>query len=212
MRAVERDPDKRYSSGRAMAEDLEEVLRETGFKARMMPKMLHDLFGTGLQSSQVVLSQLTPELLAAPSDGSNSEDVSLPSTGMTGRLLVNSWRLWGAIAATAAVAILATYSIVRSGKAHALAPTVPAVVEKRSAASTASVASQALSPQRPQASASSVPLLLLGPSAAQSADATKKAKRGAGSKRARAPGTAPNLIGGGHSIDPFKEATLRGMR
>ena len=45
MRALERDRDTRYPTGQAMAEDLEAVLRETGFHARMLPDLLREAFG-----------------------------------------------------------------------------------------------------------------------------------------------------------------------
>ena len=212
MRAIERDPDKRYSSGRAMAEDLEEVLRETGFKMRMLPKMLHDLFGTGLQSSQVVLSQLTPELLASASDGTNSGYGARPITGTTGRLLANPWRRWVAIAATAAVAIFATYFIARSGKTHASARAGTTLVERRLAATAASAPSQGIATQLPPVRPDSVHPLLLGPTLDQSSDAAQKAKKPAIGKRAAAPGATRNRIGSGLSIDPFKEAASRGAR
>jgi serine/threonine-protein kinase len=212
MHAIERDPDKRYSSGRAMAEDLEEVLRETGFKTRMLPQMLHELFGTGLHSSQVALSQLTPELLAAASDGTNSGYDSLPLTGTTGRLFVNSWRLWFAIAATVAVAVLATYFIVRNGKSHSIASTVPALIEKRAATPAASAASQGIAPQRTQVSADVVEPLLLGGSSDQPLENAKKARKPAIGKRPAGTGPERNPIGRGLSVDPFKEAISRGSR
>jgi len=212
MHAIERDPDKRYSSGRAMAEDLEEVLRETGFKTRMLPQMLHELFGTGLHSSQVALSQLTPELLVAVSDGTQSGFASLPSTGTTARVLANSWRVWAAIAATAAVAIFATYSIVNGGKAHSVASTVPALVEKRAATPVTSGASQGGAPQKTQVTADPVQPSLLGGSPDQPADGDKKARKPAIGKRTPGTGATRNRIGSGFSIDPFKEAASRGMR
>ena len=47
MRALERDRNKRYPTGQAMADDLEAVLRETGFHARMLPDLLREAFGSG---------------------------------------------------------------------------------------------------------------------------------------------------------------------
>lgn len=215
MHAIERDPDKRYSSGRAMAEDLEEVLRETGFKTRMLPKMLHDLFGTGLQSSQVVLSQLTPELLATASEGTNSTSSGygpLPITSTTDRFFANPRRRWGAVAATAAVAILATFFVARGGKTHAIPSTGTAVVETRRTVPTAFVPSQVFPAPMPQVRLNSVQPLLLGPSADAPADAAKKAPKSATSKRAPGAGATRNRIGSGLSIDPFKEAAARGVR
>ena len=211
MRAIERDPEKRYSSGRAMAEDLEEVLRETGFKTRMLPKLLHDLFGTGLQSSQVVLSQLTPELLASAADGTNGSYRAVPLTGTMRRWPVKSWRLWAAIAAAAAVALFTTYFMVRGGKKYSPS-TRSTLVERRPVAPAAAVPSQGIAPQIPQVQADSVHPLLLGASSDLSFDAANKVKKPTVGKRAPAPSATRNLIGSGLSIDPFKEAASRGVR
>lgn len=70
LRALERDRTKRYATGVAMADDLEEILRETNYQTRMLPSLLIESFGSGTHSSQVVMSSLTPEFLEAmtPSD------------------------------------------------------------------------------------------------------------------------------------------------
>ena len=47
LRALDRDRDKRYPTGHAMADDLEAVLRETDFHSRMLPDLLREAFGAG---------------------------------------------------------------------------------------------------------------------------------------------------------------------
>ena len=63
--ALDRDREKRYPNGQAMADDLEAVLRETGFHARMLPDLLREAFGSDLSNSQEAMSSLTPEMLAS---------------------------------------------------------------------------------------------------------------------------------------------------
>jgi serine/threonine-protein kinase len=72
MRALERDRDKRYPNGQMMADDLEAVLRETGFHSRMLPDLLREAFGSDLSKSQESLSSVTPELLASLTDNSSA--------------------------------------------------------------------------------------------------------------------------------------------
>jgi eukaryotic-like serine/threonine-protein kinase len=63
MQAIERDPDARYQTGQDMADDLDDVLRETKYSGKMLPDLIRALFGVG-SSSQAAMSALTPELLA----------------------------------------------------------------------------------------------------------------------------------------------------
>jgi serine/threonine protein kinase len=67
LRALERDPDRRYATARSMADELEAVLQEARFAPRAMIRMLDDLFGE--QSPQVELlpgKLSTPEVLTLP--------------------------------------------------------------------------------------------------------------------------------------------------
>lgn len=76
LRALERDQDGRTPNGQEMADGLEEVLAETRYHSKMLPTLLRELFGAELASSQIELTKLTPELLAACSGE--------PSTASTG--------------------------------------------------------------------------------------------------------------------------------
>jgi serine/threonine protein kinase len=76
LRALDRDPAARTPTGLEMADELEEVLAETRYHSKMLPALLQELFGSELASSQIELSKLTPELLAACSGE--------PQTGSTG--------------------------------------------------------------------------------------------------------------------------------
>jgi serine/threonine protein kinase len=57
LRALERDPDRRYKDAKTMADELEAVLQEARFAPRAMTRMLDELFGE--QNPQVEL--LVPE-------------------------------------------------------------------------------------------------------------------------------------------------------
>ena len=65
MRALERDRNERYPTGQAMADDLETVLRETGYHSKMLADLLRESFGSDLSKSQETLSSVTPEMLAS---------------------------------------------------------------------------------------------------------------------------------------------------
>lgn len=223
MRAIERDPDKRYQYGRAMAEELEEVLRETGFKARMLPQMLSDLFGAGLRSSQVVLSQLTPELLA--SAGSAEGTGSGVSDVLTGSALVKtwwaSWRVWAVVAAVLLVSV--TYVMTRRGPSHSGARANAAVSAQAPTPSAGLPATAPANSPSPQAAAPASPPALAPPAASSSSgedspwarppvESPKKTRKPATGKRPPGSGSTNSMIGSGLSIDPFKEAASRGTR
>jgi serine/threonine protein kinase len=75
MRALERNPDERYPTGRAMVDDLEEVLQETRHQSRLLPDLLRDLYGSGLTSGQFGVEGLEEEL-AAVADSSTARGTS----------------------------------------------------------------------------------------------------------------------------------------
>jgi serine/threonine protein kinase len=79
LRALERDPEGRTPNGHEMADALEEVLAETRYHSKMLPTLLRELFGAELASSQIELTKLTPELLAACS-GETSTASARPGT------------------------------------------------------------------------------------------------------------------------------------
>jgi serine/threonine-protein kinase len=66
LKALERDRDKRYLTGQALADDLEELAIDTKYQSRMLPMLLQDLFGVGGSRSHVAISALPPELLVPP--------------------------------------------------------------------------------------------------------------------------------------------------
>jgi len=116
LRAVARDPDERYATGQDMADDLDDVLRETKYSGKMLADLIRELFGFGT-TSQAAMSALTPELLAdfaAPDERPPTASASVtPVTGphaSGGRR-----RLLAAIAGVAVAAALGGIVVIRGG-------------------------------------------------------------------------------------------------
>ena len=65
MRALQRDPEARYPSGHAMADELEAVLRETPGQGKVLQALLADLFGAEMNAGQQAVARLTPQSLEA---------------------------------------------------------------------------------------------------------------------------------------------------
>lgn len=205
LRMLDRDPDKRYQTGQAVADDLEEAVRETKWRPRHLPRLLVDLFGSGTHSSQVAMSCVSPELLASmdePSATGSHTPVSKAGLSRAGSAW-RSWRLWGAL--LGAVALLAALVVAFGPPAEKPQPTpppeiaTPAVPVAPPPAEPAAVAPVETEPAVEAAPA------LAKPAASKPARARRKSARA----RARVDNDA---IAGGRSIDPFAEAARRGRR
>jgi hypothetical protein len=222
MRALARDPAERYPTEAAIAEDLEEVLLSTKYQSKMLPNLLRELFGTGLQSLQIpVASELfdvTPEPASASpalapvpparvTPAAGAEAISLPSATPARW----SWRRLStaglAMAATATLGVL-LFGRGGGGRSNAqpiehrpAAPVLPAV----SAASKmpAVVVPSPLAPADVATPASD------GPEAGVAASTSPP--RPTRVSRAR-PRVDRDRIARGLSIDPFAEAAKRGGR
>jgi hypothetical protein len=71
LKMLARDPNERYATGQALADDLEVVVGETKYQSRMLPAFLAQLFGTAPSSAHMALSMASPEMLAFnPTDAS----------------------------------------------------------------------------------------------------------------------------------------------
>ncbi|MBN2575918.1 MAG: serine/threonine protein kinase [Deltaproteobacteria bacterium] len=208
---LERDPDKRYMSGRQLADELEEVLRDMKHKSRHLPRLLVDLFGSSSHSSQVGMACLTPELLAEMGDEYSEVELADPAVEAfpaKARSAWRSWRAWGVVVgAAAALAILWAFYGLPSGRDQpaAASPPIPA---------TPAVPEEAV----PSPEAPAIPAPVAQPAglrAAAEADtgrttpAKAKRRRRALMRRAR---VDEGAIAGGRSIDPFAEAAHRGKR
>jgi serine/threonine protein kinase len=192
-KALARDPGSRYQTGQALADDLEEVMRETKLKSRMLPKLLVDLFGSGRHSSQVAMACVTPEMLAAAAGSENSTTGSVPQpAAATATSVWRSWRLWAGVAAIAVVIALALG--LRPGRVDSRAAAPPGKTPAARAPAPPGV------PATPPAVAPPVV-----------PTESKKASRGKRSSRRHTQNPEHPIVRG-LSIDPFAEAARRGNR
>ncbi|HEX7499820.1 MAG TPA: protein kinase [Polyangia bacterium] len=218
MHAIERDRSKRYASGQAMADDLEEVLRETKFKSRMLPKFLVELFGSALQSRQVTLSDLTPGLLAAVGVPEKPDAEAGSILGLSVATPISRWkspRLWG-ICAAAVIAALVALVVGGASNVHEAVPSAmrarPAVPGTTPASATVEpVASVQVLAEPALRNAVQATAVVEDPPALASPAANKPKRPIAGRRSASVSTHADDdAIGSGLSIDPFKEAATRG--
>ncbi len=200
MRAVERDPAKRYPTAQAMADDLEAAVHATQYQSRMLPNLLMDLFGSGLQSSQIALAGVTPELLAAAGASDMGTDGGKSTTAVVPGRRFAKWRVAALAGAALAIATVVALLVLRTGGAH-VQVTPPAV------STPTLVPTPPVAPQVP-AVPENTPSLAM-PEKTGEAPPTK-AKRITGKKAKRAvAGSKRNPIAEGLSIDPFAEAAAR---
>ena len=128
LRAVARDPDERYATGQEMADDLDDVLRETKFSSKMLADLIRELFGFGT-TSQAAMSALTPELLAdfaapdehPPTASASVTPVTGPHTSRGGRWLVV------AFAAVAVAVAAGGIVLMRDGSTSSQAAALPSL-------------------------------------------------------------------------------------
>jgi hypothetical protein len=219
LKMLERDSSRRYQTGQALADDLEEVLRETQYHSRQLPSMLVDVFGPGTHSSQIAVSMVAPELLATEPTGSGSGVGRTPSTSTAITSRWRAWRLWAVVVAAAGV--LATMLL------WGLQSPPPSARTEA-----ASVRPTAKAPDHPPAGTAEAPVVSATqvtpqPTAAIPSDDTQKQVEHAGPTdrpaRAKSTKTLPrkrvghaqgddalDAIAKGRSIDPFAEASRRG--
>jgi eukaryotic-like serine/threonine-protein kinase len=202
LRMLARDPNRRYQTGAQLADDLEDVVRECGFRSSTMPAFLVELFGTGVHSSQIALSCLTPELLAEVAGEPRTGTGSMPNT----LTLFASKRPWWLVAGVAAAVALPLLLGARAGwfsrPKPAAAPTPTAV--------TSSVPTLA-APVALPSSTVEVPPVALAPTmpAKNKPSAVKRPIKPSGNHTNH---VDDNVITSGKSIDPFAEAAKRGQR
>jgi serine/threonine protein kinase len=197
LRMLERDPDKRYQTGRALADDLEEAMRETQWQSRHLPHLLVDLFGSGTHSSQLAMSRVPPELLASIDDPSAAGSQT-PVLNIGARSTWRSWRLWAALlGAATAVGLALGFGLDAKQSRPPASTVVPAVAAPPVAKTPPPARPAAVEPQPATAPPPAEP------AAAKPVRAKKPAKL-----RARIDDGA---IRGGRSIDPFAEAARRGQ-
>lgn len=200
LRMLERDRDQRYQTGKAVAEDLEDVLRECDFRPKMLPALLVELFGSGAHSSQVALSCVTPDLLVGEPSSSGTGSLSVTPFGRR-RPRWPWWTAGGGVAVLAMVAF-GVYAGWLGG--HKVPPNIPS--PSAPAPGLAAPSPPTVPPEEPSMPAVTQPT----PAAAvEPAAPSPKVKRAA-VKRTVRPSADDKAITNGKSIDPFAEAAKRG--
>jgi serine/threonine-protein kinase len=119
MKALERDPVRRYQSAAAMVEDLEEVVLESKYQPHMLPQLLDGLFGNELSSAPVA-SEVEKLLVQS----GTIQPVTTPSLYKfgTGRTYAATVAVIGMLAILAGAGVAALLPRSRDGRAAALAP------------------------------------------------------------------------------------------
>ena len=218
MKALERDPERRYQSAAMMAEDLERVLEERRYQPKMLPRLLDHLFGEPQTGPPVTAVE---QLIQS---GSTIPPTTSPRTHGAFTPRENAFRLLRSGAAALIMIVGST----------AIMPLVLGHGPRNGGASTTvrRPASRARTPEvRPLAPAvrlASLPAPPEGTSAHRvaptrggvppgkadrRAGVTPPARRKPAARRAReTPLEAAGLINSGRPIDPFAEATSRSPR
>jgi serine/threonine protein kinase len=199
MRALERDRLKRYPHGQAMADDLEAVLRETSFHARMLPDLLREAFGSDLSKSQESLSSVTPEMLALlTGDPATNSGTEIPTSDGKQSRPQGSWKNVFAVVSTSAVTTaLGLLLLARGGGARSQA-------QERAALPPAAAIAPAVIDRTP--APAEVPVAPAAP--ADAADGDDAAHTGKGAhhhhRSSHRQHAQADRVARGLSIDPFK--------
>jgi len=213
LRALERKREDRYPTGYAMADDLEKVLRETGYHSRMLADLLREAFGSDLSKSQETLSTVTPELLASFSADQVSRTDELP-TASAALPPPRRWKRIAAIAGTAAAALaLGGLLLARGGggksRAQERAENAPAAV---AAPPVGDPMPAEPAPRPPAAAAVPNPPAETAPEAApENTEGAAKSERRRHHRSSGKHGQADRVTRG-LSIDPFEEAARPGKK
>ena len=223
LRALARDPAARYQSAHEIADELETVLVAARYQSRMLPTLLHDLFGSSLKTGQLPVQW--EEELAAMNDGA-SYQTSARETSVKGEVSAEvtaprrSVARW-AVALTSAVAALGGLVSWGLGGRAARPPVAPAAVSHASAPSRVAPPSPT-APSMPSQPAIVAPVIapVLAPARSALAEApppkpspTRKVESPLPVRPEAGPRTAQariraerTRIARGLSIDPFADA------
>jgi len=230
LRALARDPERRYQTGQEMADDLEGVVAETRYHSKMLPALLRQTFGADLKTGPMALEGLEEELAAA-ADGSISRGSkpSLPAAEVAPppgderrgpswrRMLVGGASVVGVMSLAAAILFGRQAAVsqerrpsgfVVSGAArlreNVPAPALPAVAA--AAETTPPLAAPSVSGARAVAQpARALPIASNDSRGARKNSDAPSARSGAKSVRRARIETDRDRIARGLSIDPFSE-------
>jgi serine/threonine-protein kinase len=205
LRALERDRDKRYPNGQAMADDLEPVLRETSFHSRMLPDLLREAFGSDRSQTQEAMSSVTPEMLASLTGDTETGSGTAVQTASEGtQRTKGSWKnMFAVITASAVTATLGILLLGRGGGGRLLAREPAGAIAP--AAMIAPLIEVTPAPPAKAAPSATEPASPSSPAADAAEDDAQKAKGSrhhrSSSHRQRA---QADRVARGLSIDPFK--------
>jgi hypothetical protein len=221
MKALERDPERRYQSAAAMAEDLDQFLGEQRYQRKTLPRLLSHLFGED-PSQQAIVVTAVEELLQSTATippATIYAQARPSSRGGSVRETVRRLLRTGALTWLALVGVTVSISLMFLHAAHRAGGTVAAIATPQRAVpvlpeihpivttpapTAAPRTTRAAAPRVAPAHALSAPqrrwTLLSSPS------------RRAPIHRARAIAPEAGSITSGRSIDPFAEAASRGPR
>jgi serine/threonine-protein kinase len=205
LRALERDRDKRYPNGQAMADDLEAVLRETSFHSRMLPDLLREAFGSEASRTLESLSSVTPEMLASlTGDTETGSGTAVQPTDATQRTKGSWKKTFAVITASAVTATLGILLLGRGGGGRLLARE-PASVALPATAIIAPLIEPAPAPAGAAPSPTEPPPRSSPPADSAGDDGAQRSK---GSHRHRSSSRRQRVqadrVARGLSIDPFK--------
>ena len=224
MKALERDPERRYQSAEMMAEDLEQVLNGSRYQPQMLPRLLGHLFGEP-QTGPVLVTAVErliqngatvpPAISAAPS----SQALTRGERAL--RFLRSKA---GAVTMTVGAMAMLTFALLPGAGTRAIRPAVQRVAPRASTPEVQQILSAKRSPKIPApthsaatrdipASEASAPPVTPAPSVTPArrwtlAPTTPKRKVTARKPREAAIDAA-GLVRSGRPIDPFAEATSR---
>jgi serine/threonine protein kinase len=209
MKALARNRNVRYPTGHAMAEDLEAVLRLTGFHARLLSDLLKETFGSDESNSQETLSSVPPEMLAALAEDSAAAAGGTHSTAGVSSRQWSARRGLGTVGAAAVTATLAGLLLARGGGGPSQAQTriesVPAAVAATAPARIPPA--PIVEPTAPAAPAAAAPAAVAEAAGEESMPTSKRSRHHHRSSRK---GVPEDRVARGLSIDPFAEAQRSG--
>jgi serine/threonine protein kinase len=216
-RALARDPEARYATGKELVEDLDRVLSALHYQPRALPDLLHDLFSSELTSQELPDAALTAELLAAcAAESSSVVSAGGPSyaAGQLGPEVDEysisigtaapvrrkpGWMSWAAAALGTVALVLLAFARGGGGRSQAALPSQAAAPSPAAPSAPAAAAPKLAAPEP-------TPVLDAPPAgASDDADATDGAHKPAHHAHYSGKGRVMR----GLSVDPFAEAASR---
>jgi serine/threonine protein kinase len=214
MKALERDPERRYQSAEMMAEDLEQVLNAGRYQPQMLPRLLGNLFGepqtgpllvTAVEQLMQSGATIPPAMSAAPS----------PQVFTRRQRALKFLRSKaGAISVTVGAMAMLMFALFQGAGTRAVPPAVHRPAPRASTPEVHAIPRTVFPAMRsPRVPAPSVTSGTPLTPARRWTLAPNPPKRKTTAHKPRATSIdAAGLVSSGRPIDPFAEATSRGPR